>query len=66
MPPPAGAPVLRWHRCEGGFFCATLRVPLDYRRPDGRLISIAVIEHRATSRQPVDAPQTLACHQRAG
>ena len=49
---PAAAPVLRWHPCEGGFFCATLRVPLDYRRPDGRLISIAVIEHRAASRRP--------------
>src|SRR5438105_3646437 len=52
-PGPAGAPVLRWHPCEGGFFCATLRVPLDYRRPGGRVISIAVIEHRAASRRPV-------------
>ena len=48
-PGPAGAAVLRWHPCQGRFFCATLHVPLDYRRPGGRVISIAVIEHRPAS-----------------
>jgi pimeloyl-ACP methyl ester carboxylesterase len=43
-----GVPALRWHGCNGGFYCTTLRVPLDYRDPDGRGIDIAVIEHRAT------------------
>lgn len=49
-PMPSVLRVLRWHSCDGGFHCATLRVPLDYRHPGGRLISIAVIEHRATGR----------------
>jgi pimeloyl-ACP methyl ester carboxylesterase len=40
-------PVLSWHPCDGGFQCATARVPLDYRHPDGQTISIAVIRHRA-------------------
>src|SRR6185437_8792356 len=41
-------PVLHWQSCDGGFQCATPRVPLDYRHPDGAMISIAVIEHLAT------------------
>jgi pimeloyl-ACP methyl ester carboxylesterase len=41
-------PVLNWHACDGGFQCATARVPLDYRHPRGTLISIAVIRHLAT------------------
>jgi pimeloyl-ACP methyl ester carboxylesterase len=41
-------PVLDWHSCDGGFQCATARVPLDYRQPHGATISIAVIRHLAT------------------
>jgi pimeloyl-ACP methyl ester carboxylesterase len=41
-------PVLHWRACDHGFQCATARVPLDYRHPRGKLISIAVIRHRAT------------------
>jgi pimeloyl-ACP methyl ester carboxylesterase len=41
-------PVLRWHSCDGGFQCATARVPLDYRHPRGATVSIAVIRHLAT------------------
>jgi pimeloyl-ACP methyl ester carboxylesterase len=41
-------PVLLWHACNGGFQCATARMPLDYRHPRGTLISIAVIRHLAT------------------
>jgi pimeloyl-ACP methyl ester carboxylesterase len=44
-------PVPRWHGCDDGFYCATLRVPLDYRHPDRRSINIAVIEHRPTGQQ---------------
>jgi pimeloyl-ACP methyl ester carboxylesterase len=40
-------PVLHWRACDHGFQCATARVPLDYRHPRGKLISIAVIRHRA-------------------
>lgn len=48
-PPTAPAvPVLTWKLCDQGFFCATARVPLNYRNPRGALISIAVISHRAT------------------
>ena len=50
--PPAPAtppvPVLHWRSCDGGFQCATARVPLSYRDPGGATISIAVIRHRAT------------------
>jgi pimeloyl-ACP methyl ester carboxylesterase len=41
-------PVLRWHRCDGAFQCASARVPLDYQQPLGQTISIAVIRHQAT------------------
>jgi pimeloyl-ACP methyl ester carboxylesterase len=41
-------PVLRWHPCDGGFQCATARVPLDYRQPHGATIRLAVLRHRAT------------------
>lgn len=39
---------LRWAPCDDGFRCATARVPLDYRRPGGTKVRIAVIEHLAT------------------
>jgi pimeloyl-ACP methyl ester carboxylesterase len=42
-------PVPRWRSCDGGFQCATARVPLDYRDPRGAAISIAMMRHRATS-----------------
>src|ERR1700689_1045372 len=41
-------PVLRWRSCDGGFQCATARVPLSYRDPRGATISIAVVRHLAT------------------
>jgi pimeloyl-ACP methyl ester carboxylesterase len=46
---PAAIP---WHRCtepaQQGFQCATIRVPLDYERPRGRTIELALIRHRAS------------------
>jgi hypothetical protein len=36
--------------CDGGFQCATARVPLDCQHPDGATISIAVIRHLTTDR----------------
>ncbi len=47
-PSAVSVPVLRWAACGRGFQCATARVPLDYRRPHGPMISIAVIRHLAT------------------
>jgi pimeloyl-ACP methyl ester carboxylesterase len=44
----APVPVLHWKACDGGFQCATARVPLDYRHPGGAKISIAVVRHLAT------------------
>jgi len=41
-------PVLHWRSCDGGFQCATARVPLSYRDPRGATISIAVLRHLAT------------------
>jgi pimeloyl-ACP methyl ester carboxylesterase len=41
-------PVLHWRSCDGGFQCATVRVPLSYRYPRGATISIAVVRHLAT------------------
>jgi pimeloyl-ACP methyl ester carboxylesterase len=31
-----------WRDCEDGLQCATMRVPLDWKRPDGRTIPLAV------------------------
>jgi pimeloyl-ACP methyl ester carboxylesterase len=50
---PGTGSVLSWHSCtEQGTMmqCASLRVPLDYRRPDGRKITLAL------SRVPATAP----------
>ena len=46
-------PSLQWKACEetassSGFECATLPVPLDYAKPEGRQIGIALIRLRAT------------------
>jgi pimeloyl-ACP methyl ester carboxylesterase len=44
-PPDAGSPpvpVLAWTDCGGGLQCATAAVPLDYRRPRGERISVAL------------------------
>jgi pimeloyl-ACP methyl ester carboxylesterase len=40
-------PVLHWRSCDDGFQCAVARVPLNYRRPGGTTIGIAVIRHLA-------------------
>jgi hypothetical protein len=49
---PAGAsgppvPDLRWRDCDGGFECATAKVPLDYDHPYGAKVRLAVVRHRA-------------------
>ncbi|MFI5658360.1 alpha/beta hydrolase [Streptomyces sp. NPDC051684] len=60
--PPAGVPAeftggqrLRWARCaapsgarRGGYECATMKAPLDYRRPGRGTIDVALIRKRAT------------------
>lgn len=48
----AAAPAIRWHKCtepaQQGFQCARIRVPLDYERPRGAHIKLALIRHRAS------------------
>jgi pimeloyl-ACP methyl ester carboxylesterase len=49
-------PPVGWHQCPagsaaamaGGFVCAAVAAPLDYRDPSGAKISLAVVEHVAT------------------
>ncbi len=42
-------PELRWRPCRGGptYDCARVRVPLDYDRPEGATVSLAVTRRRA-------------------
>ncbi|MFE9479254.1 alpha/beta hydrolase [Streptomyces spororaveus] len=62
----AGAPpvpVLSWGPCDGagdGFECATARVPLDYRRPTGRTLSLAVTRRPAAD--PAHRTGVLVLH----
>jgi pimeloyl-ACP methyl ester carboxylesterase len=46
------APAIAWHKCtesaQRGFQCATIKVPLDYGRPRGGDIRLALIRHRAS------------------
>jgi pimeloyl-ACP methyl ester carboxylesterase len=61
QPAPAGRPdaavankatlasSLAWHACRDGFDCATLKVPLDYERPNGTQIGLSVIRLPAAS-----------------
>lgn len=46
--PADAAQALPWKGCGGGFQCATLQVPLDYSKPDGRQISLALIRRPAS------------------
>lgn len=40
----ASTPTVDWADCGDGFFCATAQVPLDYNRPGGVQIDLAVIK----------------------
>ncbi|MFX0538489.1 alpha/beta hydrolase [Ornithinimicrobium sp. Y1847] len=42
---------LEWENCESIFQCASLTVPLDYARPDGETIEIAVLRAPARGGQ---------------
>jgi pimeloyl-ACP methyl ester carboxylesterase len=44
------APPLAWKRCHKSFECATLMVPVDYTRPDGDHVGIALVRSRALGR----------------
>jgi pimeloyl-ACP methyl ester carboxylesterase len=41
-------PKLDWTDCDDGFQCATARVPLDYNRPHGKKIELALIRKPAS------------------
>ncbi|WP_327260184.1 alpha/beta hydrolase [Streptomyces sp. NBC_01232] len=56
-------PVLSWGPCDGagdGFGCATARVPLDYRRPAGPALSLAVTRRPAAG--PAHRTGVLVLH----
>ncbi|MFD8803332.1 alpha/beta hydrolase [Streptomyces atroolivaceus] len=63
--PPAGLPTalttgqhFQWSRCTSppsartGYDCAAMKAPLDYRKPDGRTIDVALIRRKATGPNP--------------
>jgi pimeloyl-ACP methyl ester carboxylesterase len=43
----APVPTLNWTDCSGGFQCSDAAVPLDYRDPTGRTITLHMIRHLA-------------------
>lgn len=47
----AETPALQWADCQDGFQCATADVPLDYHRPRGERIGLAVIKLPAADPQ---------------
>lgn len=40
--------IVHWSDCGGGFQCTSIKVPLDYDKPDGSVISLAVVRKPAT------------------
>ncbi len=44
-------PTLSWHDCGDGFECTTAQVPLDYDKPRGRSIQLALVRLPASDRQ---------------
>lgn len=44
----ASTPAMQWSDCEDGFSCTWAQVPLDYHRPQGEQIELAVIKLPAT------------------
>ena len=47
--PSPAASKIAWAGCGGVFQCGTLQVPLDYSKPDGRKISLALVRKPATN-----------------
>jgi hypothetical protein len=47
-PASAGPAPVRWTPCAAGFECASVSVPLDYDKPRGEQIGIALTRMRAT------------------
>lgn len=47
--PKADHSKIAWTDCGDGFQCGSLQVPLDYSKPDGRRISLALIRKPVTS-----------------
>jgi pimeloyl-ACP methyl ester carboxylesterase len=45
--PQPTVPSLAWADCQGGFECANAEVPLDYRDPQGKTITLAVVRKKA-------------------
>ncbi len=50
-PSPTAPVPLRWTGCGDGFQCATAKVPLDYAKPRGATISLALVKWPAADQQ---------------
>src|SRR3954452_3357554 len=37
-------PKLSWYSCYGDAKCATVKVPLDYDKPNGKMVELAVLK----------------------
>ena len=42
-----GSKPIEWEDCDGGFECGTVEVPVDYTKPDGDTLDIAVTRRPA-------------------
>jgi pimeloyl-ACP methyl ester carboxylesterase len=47
-PTSSGAGTLDWTSCDGSFQCASLDVPLDYRAPGGKHLSLGLVRRPAS------------------
>ncbi|WP_020495690.1 alpha/beta hydrolase [Sciscionella marina] len=52
----ATPPALDWRPCGGGFRCAEAAVPLDYRAPHGKRITLPLVMQPAEDRSHVTGP----------
>jgi len=41
---------LSWEKCDIGFECTMVRVPLDYANPGAKAITLSVVRHKATDK----------------
>lgn len=48
--PGVAVPKLAWKDCDGGFQCATAKVPRDYAKPKGKTFELALIRLPATDK----------------
>lgn len=50
---PQATAALGWHRCDSHFLCSDVEVPLDYSRPAGARVRLALVELPSTGKHPI-------------